>query len=208
MTTPAPKKFPLIPVMVGIGAVALITTVLLTMSTPTSGGEFGSPTVTGTALPLAGANPDPALGLSISEVVGADFDGTEVRISNDGRAKMLIFLAHWCSHCQAEVPVVQDWLDAGSLPDNVDLIGVATNTNSARPNFPPSEWLADEGWEVPTIVDDERYSIATAYGLDAFPFFVFVSPDGLVVGRLSGELPPETLTEIATTLSAMVASGG
>lgn len=208
MTAPAPKKFPLIPAIVGLGAVALIATVLLTMSSPETEGEFGTPAVTGTALPRAGANPDPALGYPIPEVVGADFDGTEVRISRDGRAKMLVYLAHWCSHCQAEVPVVQDWVEAGSLPDNVDLIAVSTNTSSARVNFPPSEWLEREGWTTPTIVDDEQSTVAAAFGLDAFPFFVFVSPDGIVVGRTSGELPAETLTEIATTLSAMVASGG
>ncbi|HAX81089.1 MAG TPA: hypothetical protein DCY40_00780 [Actinobacteria bacterium] len=207
MTSPVPKKFPLIPVIVGLGAVALIATVLLTMSSPATEGEFGTPAVTGTALPRAGANPDPALGYPIPEVVGADFDGTAVRISNDGRAKILVYLAHWCSVCQAEVPVVQDWVEAGSLPDNVDLIAVSTNTSSARANFPPSEWLEREGWSVPTIVDDEQSTIAAAFGLDAFPFFVFVSPDGIVVGRTSGALPAETLTEIATTLSAMVASG-
>ena len=93
------------------------------------------------------------LGLPIPEVVGADFDGTEVRISRDGRAKILIFLAHWCPHCQAEVPVVQDWYQAGNLPDDVDLIAVATSTNSARVNYPPSAWLEEEGFQPPVIVD-------------------------------------------------------
>lgn len=210
MSTKAPKKFPLLPVLVGIGVIALITTVILTTDTAgvSEEGEFGSPTITGTALPGATDGQDPALGFAIPGVVGADFDGTEVRIAADGRPKILIFLAHWCSHCQAEVPVVQDWVAAGNLPEGVDLIAVATSTSSTRVNFPPSAWLEGEDWNVPTIVDDSTYSVASAFGLDAFPFWVFVSPDGLVAGRTSGELPPETITEIATTLAAMPPAGG
>lgn len=207
MTTKAPKKFPLIPVLVGVGGIALVATVLLTMSAGSTTGEFGKPTVTGDALPLAGDGTDLALGLPIPEVGGADFAGNEVTITRDGRPKILLFLAHWCSHCQAEVPVVQDWVAAGSLPDGLDLVGVATSTSSTRPNFPPSEWLEREGWETPTIVDDAEFSVGTAFGLDAFPFWVFVAPDGTVAGRTSGELPPETIAEIAQTLIAMVPAG-
>src|SRR3972149_8959446 len=149
MTTKAPQKFPLIPVLIGVGGIALITTVLLTMSAGSAEGEYGSPTVTGDALPLAGEGADLALGLPIPDVVGADFAGNEVRISRDGRPKILIFLAHWCSHCQVEVPIVHDWVDAGSLPEGLDLIGVATSPTSTRPNFPPSAWLGGGAWGRP-----------------------------------------------------------
>lgn len=209
MTVQAPKKFPLIPVLVGVGAIALIATVILTMNTATvtEDGEFGTPTVTGDALPLATNGPDQALGRPIPDITGADFAGNEVRITKDGRPKILLFLAHWCNHCQAEVPVVVDWLAAGSLPEGVDLIAVATSTSSARVNFPPSEWLEREGWTAPTIVDANDYSVAEAFGLDAFPFWVFVNPDGVVAGRTSGRLSAEAISEIATTLAAMAPAG-
>lgn len=207
MTTRKPaqaKKFPLIPVLVGLGTVALIATVLLTMNTGVTD-EYGDPSITGDALPRAGAAVDPALGLVAPEVEGADFEGDPVAISHDtGKAKILIFLAHWCPHCQAEVPVVQQWLEDGRLPANVELIGIATNTSSTRPNYPPSEWLDREGWTSPLIVDDTGYSMSAAYGLDAFPFWVFLAPDGTVVARDSGELPVETLDQIAQTLAALV----
>ncbi len=207
MSTRAAKKFPLVPVLIGVGVVALITTVILTMSGGGTEGEFGTPAVTGSGLPPAGAGTDLAIGMPIPEVAGADFDGTAVSIARDGRPKILIFLAHWCSHCQAEVPVVVDWVEAGNLPDGLDLIGIATSTASTRPNFPPSEWLDREGWGLPTLVDDADYSVANNFGLDAFPFWVFVAPDGTVVGRTSGELPPETISEIAVTLLAMPPAG-
>ena len=31
------------------------------------------------------------------------FDGTPVEIAPDGKAKLVVFLAHWCPHCRAEV---------------------------------------------------------------------------------------------------------
>jgi hypothetical protein len=202
MTTPAPKKFPLIPVLVGLGAIALIATVLLTMSNSPTEGEFGAPTVSGTALPLAGGNPDPALGITIPEVVGADFDGTEVRIANDGRAKMLVFLAHWCSHCQAEVPVVQDWLDAG-------LLRQCRHDQGGDPQFRPAQlpigWLEREGW----ASDDRRRrrsAIATAFGPMRSVLRVRRPTGSWSVAPQAG-LPAETLTEIATTLAAMVGTG-
>jgi cytochrome c biogenesis protein CcmG/thiol:disulfide interchange protein DsbE len=182
--------------------------VLLSMGgTTPSGDEFGSPIISGPTLPRGGTEPDAAVGMAVPEVVGADFAGTEVRIGHDGRAKILVFLAHWCPHCQAEVPVIKDWLEAGNLPDNVDLIAIATSTSSTRVNFPPSAWLADEGFEAPTIVDDEAYAVGTAYGVNAFPFWVFVSPDGVVAGRTSGELTADVISEIATTLAAMAPAG-
>ena len=65
MTTAAPRKFPLVPVIIGVGVVALVTTVLLTMGgeDPPDGGtviEYGTPTITGSARPVAAATPRPA----------------------------------------------------------------------------------------------------------------------------------------------------
>jgi thiol-disulfide isomerase/thioredoxin len=120
-------------------------------------------------------------------VEGADFDGQPVAIEADGRAKVLLFLAHWCPHCQAEVPVVQGWASAGGIPDDVDVISIATGIDPSAPNYPPDAWLEREGWTLPVIVDPTN-SVSDAYGLTAFPFWVFVDPDGNVRGRASGEM--------------------
>jgi len=200
----AARPFPWLPVIGGVVVILLITIVILTFD---SGGEtpdqFGDPVIGGTALPRFDDDPanDPAIGMPIPTVQGADFAGNPVSITDDGRPKMLLFLAHWCSHCQAEVPVVQAWVDAGSKPDGVDLYAVATSTAETRPNFPPSEWLEDEGWTAPVIVDDTAYSVGDFFGLNAFPYFVFVRADGTVAGRLTGELPADLLTQIAEGLT-------
>ena len=75
-----------------------------------------APVVSGTPLPQfePGAPSDPAVGLTIPTVTSPTGS-----IELDGTAKVILFLAHWCPHCQAEVPVVKAWVDAGNLPDDV-----------------------------------------------------------------------------------------
>lgn len=192
-----PRRRALLWIVGGIAAVTLIVTVVLSATGGDAGPQFGDPVVAGAPLPPLQDAGDAALGSTIPEVTGADFDGNPVAITLDGRPKILIFLAHWCSHCQAEVPVLQSLVDEGRLPDGIDLIGVATSTAETRPNFPPSAWLDREGWSSPTIVDDADYSVARAYGLSAFPFWVFVDADGTVLGRVTGEIPGDAVVDIA-----------
>jgi len=201
--TGSPRKFPIVPVIFGAVAVAVIVTIILTFqSGGTAAGEYGAPTVTGEALSPFGDGADPATGLMAPSVSGEDFAGNAVEIANDGRPKMITLLAHWCSHCQAAVPVVQAWFEAGLLPEGVDLVSVITGTDASRDNYPPSAWLEREGWTVPVIVDDDANTVGNAYGLTAFPFWVFVHADGTVAARTTGELAPETLTQVAESLAS------
>ena len=204
MTTPqrAPRKFPLVPVLVGAAAVALVAVVVLTFEGGSSG-EFGEPVITGDALvPLPDGAADPALGTTAPEVTGMDFDDTEVSITHDGNSKIIVFLAHWCPHCQREVPIVQEWIDSAPLPDNVELIGVSTSISSTRDNYPPSAWLDREGWTSPVIRDDETSSVSSAFGLTAFPYWVFLSGDGTVLARVTGGIAVSDLDVAVATLQA------
>ena len=59
--------------------------------------------VTGTALPTFDSDaPDTAVGTVAPTLVGSSFDGSPV-VVKPGRPTLLIFLAHWCPHCQHEV---------------------------------------------------------------------------------------------------------
>lgn len=149
---------------------------------------FGEVEVVGDPLPVLGEQGDTAIGLQAPSTTGADWNGVESRIEADGRAKIVIFLAHWCSFCQAEVPVVQDWLDAGNLPDDVDMYSVSSLSDHLRPNWPPQDWLEDEGWTVPVIMDDEANSVAVAYGLRGTPHYVVLDGDNINLQRVAGEI--------------------
>jgi thiol-disulfide isomerase/thioredoxin len=202
-------------IVVGIGALviaaaALAAVVLAPAASPTSSAGGPSPSTpiaisspaVGAALPAYAAGPDdPAVGRPIPEVDGAAFDGTPVAIKADGKPKLIVFLAHWCPHCQREVPVVQSWLDTNGMPAGVELMSVVTAIDPNRPNYPPDAWLASEHWEVPVVVDADN-QIATSYGLTAFPYWVAVRADGTVAQRLTGELTPEQIDALVTLVSS------
>lgn len=159
--------------------------------------------VVGDDLPRQGdEQSDPAVGAALPEMRGDNYDGEPVAITNDGRPKIVMVVAHWCPHCQAEVPDVQAWLDDNGMPTDVDLYSISTAADAKAPNFPPDEWLEREGWSVPVIADDEDQRAATAVGINGYPFFVFVGADGLVRGRHSGELKTEDLAEFVEMLAS------
>ncbi len=165
--------------------------------------ETAPVTVSGESLPeFQGAQNDPAVGMPAPEVEGESFDGTPVEILPDGTPTAIVFLAHWCPHCQVEVPRVQAWIEEEGPPAGVELTSVSTSVDRSRPNYPPSEWLEREGWTVPVLVDDAGGTLAGAFGLTSFPFWVFVDGDGMVVGRHAGEMQIEALAAALASLQA------
>jgi len=156
----------------------------------------GPPVITGTPLPaFTGAADDPAIGLAAPVVQGNDHQGAPVAIEPNGRVQMVIFAAHWCPHCQREIPIIQDWVDGGGLPDDVDIVTVSTGIEPTAPNYPPEAWFEREGWTAPVMVD-ETGSVAQAYGLASYPYFVILDGAGNVVTRLVGEIPTDELDQV------------
>lgn len=187
------------------GVVGLALIVLLAISIAGEGTvdeaiAFGEVTVEGEGLPFlqTGAN-DPAIGLTAPTVTGETVDGGELTIGPGDNAKIVVLLAHWCPHCQREVPLIQDWVESGGLPEGVDLYGATVLTNRVRDGdtWPPQEWLAEEGWTSPTLMDDQGGSIATAYGMTGTPTYLVLGPDNENLGRLSGEIGVEGLNALA-----------
>jgi len=187
------------------GAVVLLLIAAVVFGNEEVGTEYGEVEVQGEALPLMPQSApidESATGLAYPDVKGEDFDGDTVTIDHtDGRAKGIVFLAHWCSHCQAEVPRVQAWLDSTGGDSDVDLYSVATSMNSGQPNYPPSEWLEGENWTIPVIRDDQDNTVLINYGAGGFPYWVFTNSDGTVAIRTSGQLSTEQLETILATLS-------
>jgi thiol-disulfide isomerase/thioredoxin len=191
-------------------AAAAVVAVLVSQSSPPPTGlsstlapASGVPaSPTGSALPaFVSTSGDPAVGQPIPQVEGTSFDGSPVSITANGRPQLLLFIAHWCPHCQREVPVVQAWLDAGRLPAGVALVSVATAIDPTLPNYPPDAWLAREHWTPPVLVDRDG-SIANRYGLTAFPYWIAVDATGRVEQRLTGELTPEQLDALVRSVGA------
>lgn len=185
------------------GLVVLLLIAAVMFGNEEIGAEYGTPELSGTSLPPMPSQVSvdtSATGLVAPEVFGQDYTGNDVSITSDGTAKGIVFLAHWCPHCQEEVPRVQEWLDNGGGVEGVDLYSVSTRINSGQPNHPPSEWLEREGWTLPIIVDDQSSSIWSAYGSGGFPYWVFFNADGTVAFRTAGELTIPQLEEFLNSL--------
>jgi thiol-disulfide isomerase/thioredoxin len=175
------------------GAIALAAVIAIVASAVSGPSDAGPQTrpveISGTALAAyTGSGTDAAVGAAAPELRGASFDGTPVEVVADGRAKVVMFVAHWCPHCRAEVPRITEWLADSGMPADVDLYAVATGTSKDAPNYPPSAWLQDADWPVTTMADDADSSAAAAFGLQSYPYFVVIGADGRVVARTSGEL--------------------
>lgn len=150
--------------------------------------------VSGESLPpLPDTGPDPAVGMPAPTVRGQGLSGNALHLGAPGQPTAIVLLAHWCPHCQAEVPELMTWLEGGGLPGGARIVAVSTLADPQRPNYPPSRWFEREGWTVPTMLDDEADSVAEAFGLTGTPFWVLVDGDGRVAGRSAGRLPTSAL---------------
>ena len=205
------KSVPVIPIVLVVVVIVLLTAFLIQARGggigAAEGEAFGDVDVEGEALPQMGEDPtqDAAVGSPAPAFSGTDHDGEPVEVEWDGTPRLLLFLAHWCPACQAEVPWVQDAADEGVIPDEVELVSITTWTDSSRQNYPPQAWLDDEGWTLPNLADDSDFTVADAYGMTATPFWVMVDGDGTVLGRIPGgigeEQFPSLLDELATHAS-------
>ncbi len=159
--------------------------------------EFHAVEVAGDALPEYSAEvADAAVGMIAPVLTGQGFTGNKIT-TTPGAPTLLVFLAHWCPHCQREVPLLVQWNRDGLVPSGVDVIGIATSSDPASPNFPPSEWLAREEFPAlwPVMTDSGEKTAAAAMGVSGFPFFVLLDSNGKVALRVSGEIEMQVLTE-------------
>ena len=159
----------------------------------------GTPTISGEPLAPPPEDPttDPAIGSPAPVVEGAGFEGEEVTIGDGGNGELVMFVASWCPACQEELPQVVDWMAAGGLPEGVDLTAVATGLDEARPNWPPQDWLEEEGFTGDVLVDDAEGSVAGAYGLTGTPYWVVLDDEGEVVLRFAGIVDAAQLDDLA-----------
>ncbi len=159
--------------------------------------------VSGTALPaLPDTGQDPSVGTKVPTLTGKTFAAKKIVVPPAStEPQVVMFLAHWCPHCQAEVPRIVQLAAQGGF-NGVHVTAVATGTLGSRPNYPPSKWLKREHFPFAVMVDSRKSMAAQAWGLTAYPFLVFVDASGKVAGRITGEVSP---ADLRTIVSALVA---
>jgi thiol-disulfide isomerase/thioredoxin len=199
-----------------VGGLAIVVVVAVVIAVAAGGGDDrDNPTpskaavqvapvqVSGTPLANFPENgSDAAVGSTIPTLTGSSlFDGSKLTIAPTGKPMVVAFVAHWCPHCQAEVPVLVALAKQGAF-DGVDVRAVATGTNSQAPNYPPSSWLERVKWPFPALADSAKFDAANAYGLTGYPNLVFVDAAGKVVARSEGEVSSDVLTQALKNLKA------
>lgn len=195
------------------------TTTTITNSTTTTpattttlagyGDQVRPVTVAGDPLPpLTDSHADPAIGRLIPTLTGEDYAGKPVTIGSDmGSPLLLVVLAHWCPHCNNEIPELNAVRDAGRWPDGLEVIGISSAIAPDRPNFPPERWLDDKDWTHRVLadgIDSERqvFIAGDALGVTGYPFMVLVDEAGVVRGRWSGERTADELVALVSDLLA------
>ena len=154
--------------------------------------------VTGDPLPgldSVGAN-DVAVGTAMPVVDGATFDGNAVTVggATDGPT-LYVFLAHWCPHCNDEIPELIELNNRDGLPEDMNVVGVSTAVSPGEPNYPPSEWIVDKDWpaEWPVMADSAESTGFVVSGGSGFPYLMIADADGNVLARDSGTKSAEEL---------------
>ncbi len=186
-------------------AVAAIATVIASKSskapTETASVKPLSVNISGQTLPSLGepGTTDTAVGQASPIISGQDFAGTEQLVPKKDKRTMIVVVAHWCPHCQREIPRLVEWEKTGAVPADLDVVILSTSVVESRGNFPPEAWLTRENNPFRVLSDDDSSSAALALGNTGFPTMILVGSDGNVIQRMSGE---HTIEEIAAFVQA------
>ncbi|MFB3739885.1 MAG: TlpA family protein disulfide reductase [Candidatus Velamenicoccus archaeovorus] len=196
--------------LVGLGAVAVIAVVVVVLLS--GGGNGGGPGVLPSKAGTIQAGPARTGMFARGDTVPA-FSAPGFRMAPDadgnlsvdrqriewapGTPTVLSIWAPWCPHCQVELPklarVMEDY-------PSVDLVTVVTSFD-AKTDPTPDGYLADHGLTFPVAVDDADGTLATMFGIDAFPTVYFVNADGTVAQAATGEIAESTLRSTIDSLS-------
>ena len=164
--------------------------------------------VTGDPLPGLDAvvDVDPAIGTAMPLVEGAGFDGRPVTVGGPTAGPTLyVFLAHWCPHCNDEIPELIELENRDGIPEGVGIVAISTAVDETAPNYPPSEWLVDKNWpsQWPVMADSADSTSFVVNGGGGFPYLLIADADGNVLDRASGTKSAE---ELATWLEDTLAT--
>ena len=113
-----------------------------------------------------------------------------------GKAMLINFWATWCGPCRQEIPMLKQYQ---SQHPSVQVVGIAVDSTPAVKSF-----AAKMKFNYPILVgESEAMDAAASMGVDivAFPFTVFVGPQGHLLGMHTGELHPEHLANLDAVLA-------
>jgi thiol-disulfide isomerase/thioredoxin len=186
-------------IIIGLLIIVVIGAGIATIAVLATGGEADDQiAINGTPLPpFENDGVDEAIGMKAPVFRTNDLRGY-IKVTGGGggpndTAKLIGFVAHWCPACQAELPIVVDWLDQNPLPDRVEMVMISTWEDESRDNYPAEDWFHEVGWPETALGDSSDGKIASAYGLVSTPYWVVLDDANFVLERFSGGVGEEEL---------------
>lgn len=141
-------------------------------------------------------SPDAGIGMATPVIEGATFGGEAMSVggATDGPT-LYVYLAHWCPHCNDEIPELIELRNRDGIPEGMNVVAVSTGVDPSGPNYPPSQWLVDRNWPTdwPVMADSADSEAFAFNGGGGFPYLMVVDDDGTLLDRASGAKSAEDL---------------
>ena len=136
--------------------------------------------------------PSALSGKAAPAVVGESLDGEVVRLSDfRGKYVVLNFFASWCVPCQREHDDLVAFSERhGATSDAQVLAVIFSDERSAA-----KEFFDERGGDWP-VLSDPNGQVALDYGVRGPPESFLISPNGVVLTRIVGEVTDEGLERL------------
>ena len=137
-------------------------------------------------------------------------DGSQIVLGESKFPTVLIVLAHWCPHCRNEVREIatffSDYSDEQGeiIIDGVRFMSLVTSIKNDRSNFPPHEWLINENWVLPTLVDNQSSDISSALRVRSFPSYIIFDRYGYIIGMIPGRIEKQGIKNLIQQINNTV----
>ncbi len=171
------------PVLIA-GALAVLVAVAISVGLPS--GDSAS-------LVAVGGEGEPAPRFSLPSLV--DEDDTVALSDFDGMPVVLNFWASWCVPCRREMPALETVHQ--EFAGRVAFVGV--NHQDQRDDA--LDLIAETGTSYPSV-HDPKGEVAVTYELFGMPTTIFITADGRIAGRHTGELTEADLRSALDELTS------
>ena len=83
-------------------------------------------------------------------------------------------------------------------------MSLVTSIKNDRSNFPPHEWLINENWVLPTLVDNQNSDISSALRVRSFPSYIIFDRYGYIIGMIPGRIEKQGIKNLIQQINNTV----